>query len=409
MPSPVQSPHRSSALWCVAGFAVLAAGAYILPIVDLVHALLRDGLDYRATDRDFANYWMGGRLVLVGDQQMLFTHDVYFGRFKEVFGGDSEIRSWSYPPHFLLFVWPLGLLPYQVAMAVFLLISGVLFMAAVTLFRRVYAPQSDAALLWLALAAYMLMMVAATQNGFLTSAALLFGLGLMERRPVLAGLAFACLTVKPQLGFLIPLLLIFSRNWRTVGWSAFFTAILIGLSAALFGVDSWRAYLADTLAYQRSVMTDWYGIFLSMMPTVFGGVRSLGLPPGLALQMQLPVSIFAAALVVWILRNETDPLRRIFAVTGGTFLITPYAFNYDMGALSAVAAMLAGSNYAPARRPAVMVIAVIAAIPAAVTNLGRANLPITPLILAAALIVLAAEARRSRQRVCAREMLDLAG
>ena len=44
---------------------------------------------------------------------------------------------------------------------------------------------------------------------------------------LLAGLAFALLTIKPQLGILVPLLLLFERNWRAIGWSAVFTVLLV--------------------------------------------------------------------------------------------------------------------------------------------------------------------------------------
>src|SRR5688572_9494522 len=107
----------------------------------------------------------------------------------------------------------------------------------------------------------------ATPNGFLSAAAILFGLAMMKRRPALAGLAFSLLTIKPQLGFLVPVLLVCERNWRGIGWSALFSALLVALSVACFGIASWQGYLTDSLAYQRHVMVGWEGIFLRMMPT----------------------------------------------------------------------------------------------------------------------------------------------
>jgi hypothetical protein len=239
------------------------------------------------------------------------------------------------------------------------------------------------------------MMFVAAQNGFLTAALLLLGLAYMRSRPMIAGIAFGCLTIKPQLGLLIPLLLAFDRNWRTAAWSAVVAVLLVSLSAALFGIASWSAYLTDTLAYQRSVMTDWYGIFLRMMPTVFGSMRTLSFSPETAATAQLPVTVCAFAAVLWLLRREPDRLRRAFTITCGTFLVTPYAFNYDMGALAVCAALLAGRAQEPefgalSRLP----IALVAAIPAAVMNLGRAGLPCSPLILAAGLIVLIVAERR---------------
>jgi uncharacterized membrane protein len=43
------------------------------------------------------------------------------------------------------------------------------------------------------------------QNGFLSAALLLGGLALRMQRPLLAGVLIGCLTIKPQLGVLLPL------------------------------------------------------------------------------------------------------------------------------------------------------------------------------------------------------------
>jgi hypothetical protein len=392
-PRSGRSSSLSAVLLCVGGFALLALGSYGFVIYDLGRALLDQDLLYTLVDRDFANYWMAGRMVLSGEYLDLFTHDLYFARLQEAFGAGYQIRSWSYPPHYLLMLWPLGFTSYKTGLVAFLGLTLALFVFAVVIFKRQLAPRADSRVLILALFGYVLMMLVAAQNGFLTGAALLLGLAWMRPRPVLAGLAFACLTIKPQLGLLIPVLLVFDRNWPALIWSAIFTAVLVALSVALFGIDSWVAYLTDTLGYQRTVMTDWYGIFLRMMPTVFGSVRSLGFSPTVAAQAQLPVTLAATGAVLWLLYRERDALQRAFVVTCGTFLITPYAFNYDMGALSACAALLAGTGRAGSR-VATVTLAVVAAICAAVTNLGRANLPCTPLVLAAGLLAVAALSRR---------------
>lgn len=386
---------RKLALACVAVFALMAVAIHIFPLTVFVQGMLWDGLSPIITNRDFSNYWMAGQLVLSGEQQDLFSQPVYFAHLQEAFGPAYGIHNWGYPPHFLLVLWPLGMLGYKVGMLFFLAATLALFVFAVLVFRRRFSPQSDRLILFLALLGYVLMMVDTAQNGFLTAAALLLGLAWMKDRPVLAGFAFAFLTIKPQLGILIPLLLIFDRNWRVMIWATIFTILLVGLSIVFFGLNSWYAYLTETLLYQRSVMTDWYGIFLRMMPTVFGSMRTLGLSPQLAALAQWPVSLCTAALVVWLLWKEADPLRRALVVVCGTFVISPYAFNYDMGALTAVAAILVGSRQ-PMDRHAVFSIAVVAALSGVVTNLGRANVPIAPLFLAAGLVAIAVETWRSQ-------------
>jgi hypothetical protein len=339
---------------------------------------------------------MAGRMAFVGEHQDLFDQAVYFSRLQEVFGDDCEIRNWSYPPHFLLLLWPLALLPYKAALVAFLSLTFMMFSWSVIVFHRTFAPGSDRAVLLLAVTGYAVMMVVTTQNGFLTASLLLLGLAWMKQRPVLAGLAFAVLSIKPQLGLLIPLLLAFDRNWAAILWSALFTIVLVVLSSIFFGFDSWHAYLTGTLGYQHVVMTEWYGIFLRMMPTVFGGIRTLGLSPETAFAVQWPVSMLSILVILWLLWKEPDPLRRAFVVTAGIFLVSPYGFNYDMGALIVVAAILLGSPSVPPSSYSQLAIAMIAGLAAVVMNLGRAGLPVGPVILAVALIALAEDVRRRR-------------
>jgi hypothetical protein len=385
-------------LLCVGVFALFSVVAYLPEWIPFLRALLGYGFPSHVTDRDFANYWLAARLFLEGDHHILFMHDQYFAYFKEVLGPDSELRAWSYPPSFLLLLWPLGWFEYKTALVLFLAVTFALFLFAAHVARRELAPEARPEMVWLAIAAYFSLMVIGTQNGFLLGALLLLGLAWMKHRPMLAGLVFGLLTVKPQLGLLIPLLLVFDRNWKAIGWSTLFAVLLFALSVAFCGIDSWRGFLHETVAYQGSVMTDWKGIFLKMMPTAFGSIRALGYSHIAASFVQLNVSIAALALIVWLLFKEPDPLRRCFVVTCGTFLVTPYAFNYDMGALSVIAALLAASNRAPAARAEVIAIAAVAGISAAVTNVGRAGWPITPLVLAAGLLVIAAGVLRSQSQ-----------
>lgn len=383
------------ALLCIGVLTLLALVIHAPLLIDFTAGMLGDGYPLNVISVDFANYWMAGQMTMAGMQQDLFSFPVYYGHLEATFGANYPIHNWGYPPHFLLLLWPLGLLSYKPALVVFLAATFALFVLAAFVFRRVYAPQSSVTLLVLAIFGYSLMMVFTTQNGFLTGALLLFGLAWMKSRPVAAGLAFALLTIKPQLGLLIPVLLLLDRNWRAIGWSAAFTVALVALSAACYGIQSWTSYLTETLAYQRSVMTDWSGIFLRMMPTMFASMRTLGYTPDTAYVVQWPFSILGAAAVFWAWRWQTDPLQRIFTLACGTFVISPYAFNYDMGALAVIAALLVGSQ--PLSRFALIMVSVIAALSPCITNMGRSNLPISPVLLILGLAALALHAQQMRR------------
>jgi hypothetical protein len=380
----------------VVGWSLFAAWVFIrygIRLGLLFYAELGLGMDTNIVDRDFANYWAGGQLVLAGKQQLLFDQPAYYAWLKSIFGEHYRIHAWSYPPHFLPLVAPLGWLEYRPALVVFLAVTFVAFAWAATMFVRRYASGTSRPLLFLALLGYFFLQVETTQNGFLTAALLLATLAFMHARPVFAGLCLALLTTKPQLGFLIPLLALLDRNWRLLGWAAIFTVLLTALSLAWFGFDSWRAYFTAVLPYQQHVMTHWRGEFLYMMPGVFGAARALGLTPESAFQLQLGVSVLALAGLIWVLVRVPDPLERAFAVLAGTFLISPYAFNYDMGAMGVAAACLACRARDEDRHAAMAVFGALAILPAAVSPLAMQGLPLSSILLAAGLGALAWSAR----------------
>jgi hypothetical protein len=339
---------------------------------------------------------MGAHLRLPGQLPDLFAPESYQAQLAGMFGPQDQHRAWSYPPHYLLPLLPLALMPYEIAAAVFLGTTFALFVAGALAFRRAEAPGTDLVPVWAAVAVYALVNVNAVQNGFLIGALLLFGLALRGRRPVLAGLAFGLLTVKPQLGLLVPLLLLFERDWATILWSGVFTVALVVLSAALFGTAVWESHVLRTAADQRNVLTDWTGIFIYMMPTVFASARSLGLDTSVAFLLQWPVSIAALATALWLFFRDASRLGRSFALLCATFLVSPYGFDYDMGALTVAAAMLVG---AAVGWTSLVAFTAVAFLPAFVLLLSLLGAPVAPAVLVFALAARVVDVARGQGRI----------
>jgi hypothetical protein len=371
--------------WVLFGFATVAIHA--VPILRKLRAFKSD--PYAAMWRmDFSNYWQAAKLTLQGNQQILFEPAQYLAYLQGELGLGEQLLAWSYPPHFLLFIWPLGYLPYFAALATFLLVTFALFVVSIVVFHRKFARGADLKLTFLALVPFALIIVFTTQNGFFTAAVTLLALAFMNDRPVLAGLALAVLTVKPQLGFLFPLVALLDRNWALLRWATFFTLVLVALSAFLFGVTAWRDFFANIIPNQQVVMADWTGGFLLMMPTTFGGLRALGFDARLAIGLHCIVAIAAGVAAFWLLRRLRDPLHRAFVLLARTLLISPYAFSYDMGALCVAAALVAQSSRASHLRPAVFAIALIAVIPGLLAHLAASRLPLAPPLLLVGLAAL---------------------
>lgn len=327
-----------------------ANAAFWLPqLVQVLTGLAGSDPQPAFANRDMANYWLAGKLALAGDVTPLFRQETHQAALEAAFGLQGmEIRNWSYPPPFLFVVLPLGLMPYPAAYAVFLLATGGWFLWTVrSLVRNRDGDGSGSGfgLVAALLLPFLVLQVIAGQNGFFFGAAFLQALLWRGSRPMAAGLMIALLTLKPQLGILVPVLLLAERRFAAIIWAAIFAALLAGLSLLVFGPGIWRAFFADTLPYQRLVASHWEGLFLTMMPTWFAALRALGISADLALALHLALTLplgLAALAALW---RAPDDWTRARLVLAATFVLTPYAFNYDLGALLAmIAASLAAGR-----------------------------------------------------------------
>jgi hypothetical protein len=77
-----------------------------------------------------------------------------------------------------------------------------------------------------------------------------------------------------------------------------------------------------------------------MMPTVFMNARIAHVPLDVAWALQIAMSLAAVAAVVWTYWRRRDPVLSVALFVTATFLVTPYAFNYDMVVFGWVIALL---------------------------------------------------------------------
>ena len=305
-------------------------------VIETISGFLEAGLHEKIVQKDFVNYWLAGRFVIDGHAIDLYEFETYFSQMKQMFGDDIEIRAWSYPTHTLLFLWPLGLLSYKAAILVFFGAGFFLYVLAANLFFRKFGEPEYRILFWFVQIPFFMLTIFAMQNGLHLAALFIFGIVFMRDRPVIAGLCFAIMTVKPQLGIFIPFLLLFNGAWRTIIWAVVFTVILLVLSTLIFGTAHWQAFINSTIPYQTSVMHVWNGFFLELMPSLFASLRVIGIESHRALDIHLIFAAVLVPLILYALYKSKNDLASSFIALAGTFLVTPYSFNYDMGAFAIV-------------------------------------------------------------------------
>ena len=286
---------------------LLLASAVALPaMIALMAVYFRPGgdlLEQRGyyIGLDFVNYWTGGRLALTGRVGILYDVAAYNELLREWFAPAKEFMIFSYPPNALPLFAPVGLFPYLVAFLLWLVLSTAAFFV-VALGAR--PTRSD---LWLvvALALSPILWVNLNFGQLGLFLALLFvgALRLLPTRPILAGIMIGLLTIKPQLGVLLPLTLVLVGAWRAFAAAALTALLLVGLSLVLYGVEPWQAWWGATAKLQWGFMTDTHSFFTTQKTTPFSALRLLGASVDAALAFQGLVAILVVGATWAVLKG----------------------------------------------------------------------------------------------------------
>jgi ABC-type multidrug transport system fused ATPase/permease subunit len=311
------------------------------PILSLVYARTIDDVIF-SEHRDFGVFWTASTLLWRGEVLQLFEPAAFKAALAQVMGADFPYLPFPYPPHSLLILWPLSLFPYLSSLALWLALT----FGAMALALRNGFEQRWIMLLGLLLCPASAVNMAGGQNGFLSAALLGAGLLCLERRQILAGLCIGVLSYKPQLGLLLPFLLIAGGYWRAFLAATATVIVLALLSALIFGVDSWSLYLTKSGPYQAEIAQHWTGRFQFMSPTYFMAGRLLNLPLPMAWAIQITASVLASVGALWAFRQPVPHALKAAIAMVAVFLVSPYALTYDLTIVSA-AILLAFSVFAP--------------------------------------------------------------
>jgi hypothetical protein len=317
--------------------ALLGGGAYLAFIAYRMLSVAGPGLLSplgRPVGSDFVQYWATSALALAGEPAAAYDPARLLSAERAAIAADTIVVPWHYPPSFMLVVLPLSLMPYLVALALWLAIP----LAAYAMVLRRVATGTLVLALGLLFPA-VTHSLGSGQNGLISAALLGGGLLLIERRPLMGGALLGLLSYKPQLAVLIPVALIAGGHWRALLGAALAALGLAAASALVLGLEPWLAFASDlaggaqaTPARERT----W-----SRMPTIFITARMAGAEPALAFAFQAVGSLAAAWAVAWAWRARLDLPLRGAVLACAIPVFTPYAFDYDLALLALAFAWLA--------------------------------------------------------------------
>lgn len=276
---------------------------------------------------DFNNLWVGARLAITGQVDLLFDVDAYRAAMDQIFAVDVPGSEWSYPPNMLLVGAPLALLPVFVAYWIWTLGSLLLLHLALRNFRL--PPLLHLAALF---SPVVFMNAIFGQNGTFISALLLLGLYNIPKKPLLAGLCFGLMTVKPHYGLLLPFILISGGHWKAF-LSAALSAIAMFLVTGLaFGFDAWYGFLTYTQPFMTGILeVEPYHPYQATASALFVCIRFLGGSLQLAYSLQIVLSLLILGFTIWLWRPERkiSHIERVAITCFLVLLASPYSYFYD--------------------------------------------------------------------------------
>jgi len=300
-----------------------------LSLTVILTALLANARDRYLMD--FVSFWAAAKLTVGGGATQAYDVAAHHAVQLQALPIDT-LLPFAYPPPFLFAIAPLGWLPYAIAAPLWI---GATLLAFAIAARSLMPGHTGLALAFPAVA----LCAITGQNGLLTAALFLCGMATMSSRPLLAGAILGCLVIKPQLGLLLPLVLIAGREWRAFAGAAASVVTLCIASTLVFGLDAWRGFFQQ-VGLMGSIATDNL-VGWEKMASVYAGLRLLGGADAVAWAAHLAVAA-AGAVVVWrVWRSTSDPLTRAAILAPASLLVSPYLYIYDQVWLVASFAWLA--------------------------------------------------------------------
>ena len=362
------------------GFAFLLAYG----IIFMLHIRLHDWpltASGAPTFIDFVSFWINARFALNASAAQAYDYAAFAAAqmpYVAETRGFYPYYHLVYPPTLFPLVAPLGLMPYLAALTTWIAATASLYMIAV------YRIVPCAVACVLALVPFAIEKnVWLGQTGFLVAGLLGLALGLMAKRPFMAGICLGLLTCKPQYGLIFPVALLVTGQWRMiVGATATFMVLAVGVTV-FYGFAIWHGYAATFgTSSLDNFMTD--AGFDAIDQTMFGVMHWFGAGFATKWAVHLIAAALATALVCWIYRRPTSATLKAAALAIGALIVTPYMLAYDLTCLTVPAAFLAHdgleAGFLPGER--------LTLLGCFLALFAMQQFPMAPLILAALLALL---------------------
>jgi hypothetical protein len=247
-----------------------------------------------ATQPDFSVFWAAHR-----------TTAPYLSAEYARLLGPGE-RYFPYPPTFLVLTLPLKWMSYPAAYLSWLALSASALMVAL---RRVTAP--------IVLFCPAVFLAGLNGQTSLLIGAALYAAASLSERQILAGVLYglaAC--VKPQVGILLPIVLLAIGHWRTIAAALATVLLLVAASIVLSGLDLWGEWLASLPSYVK-------------VNDLAFAHRYLALPGYWKI-----VALLLGSVAAWMAGRRGKVVDAAFVAIAAALLGSLHALDYDLAILA---------------------------------------------------------------------------
>jgi Glycosyltransferase family 87 len=362
------------AYWLTADRAAAVTQVMLLVLLGLVVSIPWS-IPTMQVGRDFGAFWTAAEFALNGHAEEAYG-DAGRDAVAALFG-PGHYPPFFYPPNALLIWLPFAFVPFAVAVALWVSVTGVAYVGAIRAIlgnRSIIPAISFPVVLFCALYG---------QNSLLSAALLGAAAVTLDRFPALAGILIGCLAYKPQLALLAPLALATAGRWRAFLAAAGTVVALVGGSVVAFDTKTWIAFIGALPAAQEWNANGLPGFDKFASP--YAAMRLLGSSEREAWAIQAATIVAATAALVW-----TTAFRRpggaaeVATLVVATGFCVPFLGDYEFLIFVVPSAWLASEavrkGWLPYER---MTLAVLYLSPLIIKPASVHGVPLAPLAVAA--------------------------
>ncbi len=275
---------------------------------------------------DFKNVWLAGHLWRADDFVTL-TDPVEYNLHRAMRFTFDAGHVWSFPLHFILMTLPFSYLPFLWSALVWTILGAVAYALLMTRLGQT----GWAAILLTLTSSGVFLVLFFGQSAFFFAALLWGGLLAVPASPVLAGVMFGLLSVKPQIMLFPGILLLTGRAFRPIGIAFLVAAVLVGVTTLIIGIEPWQMLFSKTAPYQTEVMFERRSLqpyAITWYSAIWRLTQDHTTTVAVAVQSVVTATAVAACIAVGLSRRAWR--ERVDACMALALAGLPYVLSYDL-------------------------------------------------------------------------------